>query len=56
MANDKDKLFGDAKIPLGKMIKRLLGYVKPEIFSIIFSLLLIVINVIVDIILPLVIS
>ena len=56
MANDKDKLFGDAKIPIGKMIKRLLGYVKPEIFSIIFSLLLIVINVIVDIILPLVIS
>lgn len=56
MASEKEKLFGDAKIPFGKMVKRLFGYVKPEIWSIIFSLVLIVINVGVDICLPLVIA
>lgn len=56
MANEKDKLFGDVKIPLGKMIKRLFTYVKPEIISIITALLLIIINVGLDIVLPLVIA
>ena len=56
MSQEKDKLFGDVKIPLHKMTKRLFSYVKPEIVSIIFALLLIIINVVVDILLPLVIS
>ena len=56
MSQEKDKLFGDVKIPLHKMTKRLFSYVKPEIISIIFALLLIVINVVVNILLPLVIS
>lgn len=52
MALDKDKLFGDKKIPRKEMIKRCYFYLKPERAKLILALILVAINVILDIILP----
>lgn len=54
MSQEKDKLFGDVKIPLGVMIKRLFSYVKPETLSIIIAFLLIILNVATDIVFPMI--
>ena len=53
MAEDTEKLFGDKKIPMKIMIKRLLGYIRPEWKSFALAFLLILINVGADIALPL---
>ena len=52
MALDKDKLFGDKKLPRKEMIKRCYFYLKPERVKLILALILVAINVILDIILP----
>lgn len=52
MALDKDKLFGDKKLPHKEMIKRCYFYLKPERAKLILALILVAINVILDIILP----
>lgn len=54
MSQEKDKLFGDVKIPLGVMIKRLFSYVKPETLSIVIAFLLIILNVATDIVFPMI--
>ena len=52
MALDKDKLFGDKKLPRKEMIKRCYFYLKPERAKLVLALILVAINVILDIILP----
>lgn len=57
MDNDnKDMLFGDKKIPLSIMSKRVLKYLKPEWKRFLLAAILIIINVGLDIILPLLVS
>lgn len=53
---DTMQLFGDKKIPFFKMVKRLLKYLKNEIWRFVLAMLLIVVNVCLDIVLPLLIS
>ena len=53
MAEDNEKLFGDKKIPMKVMIKRLLHYILPEWKSFLLAFLLIIINVVLDVVLPL---
>ena len=53
MAEDNEKLFGDKKIPMKVMIKRLMHYILPEWKSFLLAFLLIIINVVLDVILPL---
>ena len=56
MEEKKDMLFGDAKIPPKKLIKRLWKYIRPVIWPLVFSFVLLIVNVIADIFLPLVIT
>ena len=56
MQDTKDMLFGDAKIPPRKLIKRLWKYIKPVLWPLVFSFVLLIINVVADVILPLLIS
>ena len=53
MAEDNEKLFGDKKIPMKVMLKRLMHYILPEWKSFLLAFLLIIINVVLDVILPL---
>ena len=53
MAEDNEKLFGDKKIPMKVMLKRLMHYILPEWKSFFLAFLLIIINVVLDVILPL---
>ena len=53
MAEDNEKLFGDKKIPMNIMIKRLMRYILPEWKSFLLAFFLIVLNVGVEVILPL---
>ena len=53
MAEDNEKLFGDKKIPMKVMLKRLVHYILPEWKSFLLAFLLIIINVVLDVILPL---
>jgi len=50
--DEKERLKGDKKIPLPILMKRTLGYVKPEWKSFVLAGILFFINVILDIILP----
>ncbi len=53
---DKDQLFGDKKIPLKVMIKRVMKYLKPVLWRFIVAFIFIIINVALDIVLPLILS
>ena len=53
MAEDTEKLFGDKKIQMNIMIKRLMRYILPEWKSFLLAFFLIVLNVGVEVILPL---
>ena len=53
MAEDNEKLFGDKKIPMKVMLKRLMYYILPEWKAFALAFLLIVINVAIDVALPL---
>ena len=53
MAEDNEKLFGDKKIPMKVMLKRLMHYILPEWKAFVLAFLLIVINVAIDVALPL---
>ena len=53
MAEDNEKLFGDKKIPMKVMLKRLMPYILPEWKCFLLAFLLIIINVVLDVILPL---
>ena len=53
MAEDTEKLFGDKKIPMKIMIKRLMRYILPEWKSFLLAFFLIILNVGVEVILPL---
>ena len=53
MAEDTEKLFGDKKIPMNIMIKRLMRYILPEWKSFLLAFFLIILNVGVEVILPL---
>lgn len=53
MTEDNEKLFGDKKIPMNIMIKRLAKLILPEWKSFLLALILIFFNVLVDIVLPL---
>ena len=53
MAEDNEKLFGDKKIPMKVMLKRLMHYILPEWKAFALAFLLIVINVAIDVALPL---
>ena len=50
---DNEKLFGDKKIPLKVMFKRLMHYILPEWKAFAVAFLLIIINVAIDVALPL---
>ncbi len=52
--DEKDRLKGDKKIPLGVFIKRVFRYLKPEIGRFILAGILILINVGLDVVLPLI--
>ena len=54
--DEKEKLKGDKKIPLGQLLRRTLTYIRPELGSFIIAGLLIIVNVALDIALPLLIS
>ena len=54
MVDEKDRLKGDKKIPLGEFVKRVAGYLKPEIGRFILAGILILINVGLDVVLPLI--
>ena len=56
MAEDNEKLFGDKKIPMKIMLKRLMHYILPEWKSFAIAFLLIIINVAIDVALPLFLS
>ena len=56
MAEDNEKLFGDKKIPMKVMLKRLMHYILPEWKSFAIAFLLIIINVGIDVALPLFLS
>lgn len=56
MVDTKDMLFGDAKIPLKKLVSRLWKYIRPVIWPLVFSFILLIINVVADVFLPLLIS
>ena len=51
--DEKEKLKGDKKLPLGELLRRTLYYIKPQIGSFIAAGFLILVNVALDIILPL---
>ena len=53
MAENNEKLFGDKKIPMKVMLKRLMHYILPEWKAFTLAFLLIVINVAIDVALPL---
>ena len=53
MAEDNEKLFGDKKIPMKVMLKRLMHYILPEWKAFALAFLLIIINVAIDVALPL---
>ena len=53
MADDSEKLFGDKKIPMKVMLKRLMHYILPEWKSFTLAFILIIFNVGFDVILPL---
>ena len=53
MAEDNEKLFGDKKIPMKIMFKRLMHYILPEWKSFFLAFILIITNVAFDVILPL---
>ena len=53
MAEDNEKLFGDKKIPMKVMFKRLMHYILPEWKAFTLAFLLIIINVAIDVALPL---
>ena len=53
MAEDNEKLFGDKKIPMKVMLKRLMHYILPEWKAFALAFLLIVVNVAIDVALPL---
>ena len=53
MAEDNEKLFGDKKIPMKIMLKRLFHYIKPEWMWFLLAFVLIIFNVGLDIVLPL---
>ena len=53
MTEDNEKLFGDKKIPMNIMIKRLAKLILPEWKSFLLALILIFFNILVDIVLPL---
>lgn len=50
---DKDKLFGDRKIPKMEMLRRLNVYLRPELKSLLLAFVFVIINVALNIILPL---
>jgi len=52
MEDEKDRLFGDKKIPTGVLLKRILKYIGPELKWFILAFLIICINVALDIYLP----
>ena len=54
MVDEKDRLKGDKKIPLGQFVKRVMGYLKPETPRFILAGILILINVGLDVVLPLI--
>ena len=54
MQDDKSKLIGDVKLPLGVILKRTFKYFKPHKWRILLALLLVIISVAGDIIVPLV--
>ena len=56
MAEDNEKLFGDKKIPMKVMLKRLMHYILPEWKSFVIAFLLIIVNVGIDVALPLFLS
>ncbi len=53
MAEDNEKLFGDKKIPMKVMLKRLMSYILPEWKAFTMAFVLIIINVGIDVVLPL---
>ena len=53
MAEENEKLFGDKKIPMNIMLKRLMHYILPEWKSFLLAFILIIANVAFDVILPL---
>ena len=53
MADDNEKLFGDQKIPMKIMLKRLWNYIRPEWKAFALAFLLIIINVGLDVVMPL---
>ena len=53
---DKNQLFGDKKIPLLVMMKRVMKYIKPVLWRFIVAFVFIIINVALDIALPLILS
>ena len=52
--DEKERLKGDKKIPMGKLLGRTIKYVKPEIMGFVLAGALIIINIVLDIILPLI--
>ena len=56
MAEDNEKLFGDKKIPMKVMLKRLMHYILPEWKAFTLAFALIIINVTIDVILPIFLS
>ncbi len=54
MFDEKDRLKGDKKIPFGQFVKRVAGYLKPELGRFILAGILILINVGLDVVLPLI--
>lgn len=53
---DKNQLFGDKKLPLLVMMKRVMKYIKPVLWRFIVAFVFIIINVALDIALPLILS
>lgn len=54
MEDELNRLKGDHKMPIGQILKRTMGYVKPELPSFIIALILLAINVGLDILLPMI--
>ena len=54
MTDDKSKLIGDVKIPLGQLLKRTFKYLKPHKLKIALAIFLILISVAFDIAVPLI--
>ena len=54
--DEKDRLKGDKKIPLGEFVRRIFAYLKPEMPRFLLAALLLLINVGLDVALPLITS